>query len=304
MMRELSRLLIRALIAIWATTWTATAQDALSPSPWPKKVPVPPLKALDEVEVVGGAPSPDRKIVGIRFKRNGELYVCSGLLISYNRVLTAAHCTCGATDFEVTNGPFAEKSWYRAGFVSAFRAYDCGRQPMGDDLALLDLPFKLPADDSDRTVCATYSLLTSIRLGAKWFPTPPVRIAVAGYGFIGDEPELGNRMEGEVGVNSFLCNGPAARRLGCYAFGELIAGAVRTDGEVRDTCAGDSGGPAFRRLDGTLVPIAIVSRSLPVSQRFPIRGQCGSGGIYTHLGRTDVLQWLRQNGVPEGKPNC
>jgi secreted trypsin-like serine protease len=260
---------------------------------------------LQAPEIFGGAPSDDRKIVGITFMKGGSQYVCSGLLISYNRVLTAAHCACGSRDFFVTNGAFSENSWTKATLVSIFHSYNCGSYPpAGDDLALLGLPYGITQQQGLK-VCSNYSILDEIRYGAAWFPEPPRNVYVAGYGFEGDnEASIGTRREVQTAINSFTCSGTIAQSLGCYPFGEFIAGAALTSGQAKDTCAGDSGGPAFLRQNGTDVPIGIVSRGLPVNQLFPIRGQCGSGGIYTHLGRHTVLEWLERNGVIHGSPIC
>lgn len=286
-------------VAIFLMESLAAFAEGVVPDRLPEGISMPALRAPGP-EISYGTPSDNRRVVGILITRtDGKEAICSGLWISAHRILTAAHCTCYATAFQVTNGPFSEEVWLKASLHSIFGAFDCNRQPLGDDLALLNVAGKLPINKFGQRACETYSLLGTIRLGARWYPTPPRAITVYGYGFDGDEEHIGTQMSAEVAVNSFLCTEQLAQRFQCYPFGELIAGANQTDGRPKDSCKGDSGGPAV--VDG--VPVAIVSRGLPLRQLYS-RGDCGSGGVYTHLGRWDVLQWLKQNGVSEGNATC
>ena len=71
----------------------------------------------------------------------------------------------------------------------------------------------------------------------------------------------------------------------------------RAGGDGKDTCLGDSGGPAFVRLDSGEVRLAgVLSRG----------GDCGEGGIYT-IPATELC-WLRDSGgidlVPAGCDSC
>ena len=251
--------------------------------------------------VVGGAPSDDRKIVGIAFTQDGEERVCSGLYISAHRILTAAHCTCNASNFRVSNNAFIAFPFQRAEFVSRFGDYQCDDRylPRGDDLALLAIYTSLPATEKKFT-CHKYSLLPAIRTEPYLFPTPPKYVSVAGYGYSGPTAnEIGHRQEAIVSLDSINCGPRAMRQLGCKPFAEFIAGGTPVGGAPRDTCGGDSGGPAFFRVKGEIVPFGIVSRALPLRHFFQARA-CGSGGIYTHLGRRDVLAWLRAHGVGDG----
>ena len=263
-------------------------------------------RALRE-EVTGGRPTTDRKIVGIHYVDNGSVpRVCSGLWISRRFVLTAAHCTCNnsSNSYLVTNDSIMANDWRPATLHKRYDNSFCAfSQPRdGNDLALLalDSGLLLPAKPNERP-CNDYSLIDDIKLASAWVLTPPPRLSVAGYGFAGDTPgSLGQRREAEVGVNTLTCAQPLARALGCTPLKEIILGAGRTDGAIRDTCGGDSGGPTYVKEGDRFLPVGIVSRGLPIAQVFPNLGLCGSGGIYTLLGRKEVIAWMRSAGVPPG----
>ncbi len=284
---------------------SASAESIVQPAEWPKNVPVPKAEGHSS-EVSGGAPSDEQRVVGISFKdRLGVQRICSGLFIAKGYVLTAAHCTCHENPYLITNLKFIDHKWRRATLHRRFPGYNCAKGPTaGDDLALLVIRRNLSIANGLK-VCSAYSLLQNIPPTANLIKFPPRRVTVAGYGFEGDRPDSwGLRRAASVAPNTYSCHEPLATALGCSPLREFILGAARTDGELRDTCAGDSGGPVYLKSNGGMQPIGIVSRGLPIRQVFGVRGKCGSGGIYTHLGRKDVLEWLQDNGVPEGVENC
>lgn len=259
-----------------------------------------------EPAAVGGAPVHDHKIVGIVFDARGKANrVCSGLYISARRILTAAHCACDATNIRVSNTDYAVNAFMSAEVISIFAGYDCNNPryiPRGDDLALLSIPTGLKDGSFEKKkTCPGYTLLPQIKAVAKFFPNPPINISAAGYGFNGIS--IGRREEILTSLNSILCGSRIARSMTCSAFREFIAGNVPIHGTARDTCGGDSGGPAYYREGETILPFGIVSRALPLKHRYS-EASCGSGGIYTHLGRSDVIAWLLANGVPEEGFSC
>jgi secreted trypsin-like serine protease len=93
-----------------------------------------------------------------------------------------------------------------------------------------------------------------------------------------------------VAPNSLTCNNVPAAQMGCLPFREFIAGVRQPIRTAVDSCRGDTGGPAFVTNNGAITPSGTVSRAVP---RHP-GGRCGAEGIYTHLGRTDVLPSLRR----------
>ena len=64
----------------------------------------------------------------------------------------------------------------------------------------------------------------------------------------------------------------------CSDDAECPFGEVCVDFEclATDTCAGDSGGPVYAEVDGTLYLVGVVSRGVATSPTY-----CGEGGIYT-----------------------
>ncbi|MEQ8480333.1 MAG: trypsin-like serine protease [Hoeflea sp.] len=250
--------------------------------------------------------------MGIAFEQNGEYRACSGLYISAYRILTAAHCTCNASNFRVSNQRYRDEFYVEAGVIAIFGNYNCdseGYLPRGDDLALLEIFQTLPVREAipaneplkEKTACESFSLLPRMRVMSRYFPDPPKNISVAGYGFNG--LNSGERREAVVSLDSALCASDRAASLGCRSFAEFIAGNTPLSGADRDTCGGDSGGPAFFRVKGELVPVGIVSRALPIPQGYGTQ-YCGRGGIYTNINRYDVFGWLKYHGVPDTDRKC
>lgn len=279
---------------------------------WPASVPFPvPVEPIG-VRVIGGNLSNEEHVVGIAFEQDGKYRACSGLYISAYRILTAAHCTCNASNFRVSNQRHRDEFYVKAHVIAIFDNYDCDSQgylPRGDDLAILEIFQTLPVRDgksgfeplTDKRACEGFSLLPRMQVISHYFPDPPKNISVAGYGFNG--LNSGERREAVVSFDSVLCASDRAADLGCRSFAEFIAGNTPLSDTERDTCGGDSGGPAFFRVKDRLVPVGIVSRALPIPQGYGTQ-YCGRGGIYTNINRYDVLGWLKYHGVPENDRKC
>ncbi|AKC10464.1 MULTISPECIES: trypsin-like serine protease [Rhizobium/Agrobacterium group] len=295
------RSLLLALLYLVASTAQA---ERLKSGEWPANVPGPQLSGGVGAEVVGGAPSPERRVVAITYTSNaGKRMLCSGLWISFRFVVTAAHCTCEGQDFMVTNeSPLITSGagptpWVGAKLTSRYSSAVCrGEAPLGGDLALLTLQGDLQIDPGQRT-CSAYTSLDSVPLLSA-IANARSEVTISGYGFDGGRAgSSGIRREARARMNTPYCTERMAQWLGCAPLREFIAGA---GGSRADTCASDSGAPVFRRSgDNEFVAVGIVSRALPVSQLYGPPGYCGSGGIYTTLGRKSVLSWLRANGVAQ-----
>src|SRR5262245_24177644 len=264
--------------------------------PWPKGIEVPRIVEEEFApRIAGGDPSENRKVVGIHmYTEVGGPFVCSGVLLRRDVVLTAAHCTCEMTRFGVTNDPkMTRATWYAARVVARFGGYNCARGPLGgNDLALLKVTATfMPADDERTIASAEYSLIPAIDFLSRWTRTPTRQMRGEGDGYSGnDRDSLGGRRFASIGVDSIGCVEPWMRWTGCSVLYEFILGLRPTGGKVKDTCSGDSGGPVF---SGDNL-VGIVSRGVPAAQPLSV-GRCGAGGIYTHLGRLDVISWLKEH---------
>lgn len=282
------------------------------------------------MEAYGGVPSLDRRIVGLVVrKRSGKQGICSGLWIAPNVIVTAGHCLCDGRQLVkqalVTNTEkfaAAGGSWIAATGITTYPDFLCDpREAVGTDLGLVFTEGEGPTSaarttgssaakpqtlrlSGGRRVCDGYSLLQDIKQISIGFEQNPRTVSVGGFGsFKHGEGAIGERRVASLQINSPLCIGRTVRLLGCRSFREFIMSASEADWGKRDTCSGDSGGPAFAMKGEVMVPIGIVSRGLPIAG--PLRrGACGAGGIYTHLGTPEALAWLQSNGVPRGKQVC
>jgi Trypsin len=283
-------------------------------------------------EVLGGTFSRNRKIVGLWVEwPGGRGYgICSGLWIAANIVLTAGHCLCneGASVVSIylhngdrlPNIVDGSRAMIKATGSRKHPAFECWQQRPGFDLALVylrhaELPVGTanPGGSAKKTllpqdkkqICPNYSLLSEIRTVETWRRIGLRRITVAGYGYSNNPNEpIRLRNAAMLSLDSLECETAFhAQALRCIRGREFIAGSSHSDVGRRDSCEGDSGGPAFIEFGDTFIPVGIVSRGLPINAPFH-PGNCGAGGIYIHLGHPEVLRWLEENGVPMGKSSC
>jgi hypothetical protein len=245
-----------------------------------------------------------RSLVRIIFKAaNGRHEICSGVLVSDQQVLTAGHCACGA-DY-VLQFIDNDELFGIAGYPRTFPGYYCASSPVaqaGRDLALLNVAGRL-----DQEIAPRVAHLFDLQLAE-----PIEKLAVVGFGLdennvLPTEPKIGF-----VPVFSLYCSTGRAALSACQPFREFALSGARdttTDQKV-DTCGGDSGGPvfAFRRKrlsekandsSALMESILVGITSRPMAGVVHIAGtdHCGGGGIYSSVGRSDVLAWLSREGV-------
>lgn len=276
------------------------------PNLWPSGVPfpevtsqAPPPEDDPGTRVDGGRPSEDRRVVGIAFvDSEGLQRVCSGLYLDAQHVLTAKHCTCHGNDYRVTGSTdmtSASATWTAASLQPLFQAGAACLQTRdfnpaeGNDVAILTLNAPL-LDDNRQPVNQATSLLGDILPLDTWRAAGNMQVRLVGYGSTtADGHTIGRQNDATVLINSTDCGSRAARSLGCRGYREMIIGLRRRGEPSVDSCAGDSGGPVFLPWEGREIPIGLVSRSVTGGELGEL---CGQGGIYTLLGRTDLIAWL------------
>lgn len=253
----------------------------------------------------------------VRIDVNDATY-CTGVLIDWRTILTAGHCACeamGSYKISVTARVGLREENFPRRLVSppiTFPNYDCDRRHLAQpalDLALLKMedPFE-----------AGSRMMSSEELGERWNYAPPaiapmhtvfydqktIALAVVGYGRT-ETGELSNgRRIAFVNVLSYFCSGTEWIRPRCAAFREFVLSNVFPVGgsPIGDSCQGDSGGPVFYFPPGASgtntrhLLVGVTSRGLPGAVNLATV-PCGGGGIYTAIGRPDVLAWLTRNDV-------
>ncbi len=270
------------------------------------------------VRVLGGAQAPHgvfRETVAIH-PRGDQSSVCSGVLIDRNAVLTAAHCVCDLklnkpdTEAFVRIGDDVAEAATRALRVLPERtrmrderfcqkAGAAGFVP-GVDIAVVffredraavrvDLggPYIIPRERWTDENGALRVSTARIAGSDVYLSASTVGLMVVGFGTndTSTVADLGLKMFAEIPIASQICGSAAAeQQAGCAPGREAIL--IDWKYHQRDTCNGDSGGPAFV-VDGSQYYLAaITSRSVTKS------GGCGAGGIYS-LATPAVVDWLR-----------
>jgi hypothetical protein len=250
--------------------------------------------------VFGGQPAPQYKyVVGISFSDGAQDAICTGTLVAKRLVLTAGHCGCGDNYRITQNLDMKGAKFIRVeGRPLLLDPQTCQRSAVrpGYDLALLQLHEDAEVDDAyvhQALPKLAFDLIDRMQRGAS--------LVVVGYGLT-ENLSNGTRMEASVPVFTRDCAQRQYVAAGCAPFFEMILAATGGVGGRRpDTCSGDSGGPVFGMVPvpgREPVPslVAVTSRPAPLPQ-LDTQNHCGGGGIYTVVGRTDVRNWLAQNGV-------
>jgi secreted trypsin-like serine protease len=226
----------------------------------------------DRRRIVGGIPTsdyPDCVAVG-----TDTGWCCTGTLVSPNVVVTAGHCVKGGCASRVFLGEDVEAQ--QAGTVISVRqaVSHPGYNPQSETNDIAVLILSNDADSEPRAIASGEALnaATSVRL--------------AGYGNtdVYSSGGYGKRRMVDVPLAS------ADPRYGADPDTEFVAGAPFLD---RDSCNGDSGGPAFVQFGRKWYLAGATSRGTRTAN--PIR-KCGDGGIYTRVGVFD--DWIRS--VPGG----
>lgn len=221
--------------------------------------------------------------------------LCSGTLIAPNAVLTAAHCDCEGVNQRVTFGDSADQPDlvvpvdHKANFLGSCPSNPNtlgDRELRGRDVAILILKRSVP--------------IPPIALAASEKIDAAQTIRAVGYGKT-ETGAIGVKMEVDVPIATAGCTRKASTGrpsdeevYGCAPGAELVAGNPVVD---RDSCNGDSGGPAFVESSSSTperprwLLAGSTSRAVPNAVRI-----CGDGGIYERLDGA-ILDWLRSQAL-------
>ncbi|WP_367127961.1 trypsin-like serine protease [Saccharothrix sp. HUAS TT1] len=225
----------------------------------------------DRARIIGGVPTADFPECVAIGSRNG--WCCSGTLVSPNVVVTAAHCVDGGCAARV--------------FVGEDVDFPDDGEVVRVETALAHPDYRPPRPTGDLAVLVL----------ARPVPTPPRPIAtaeqvaaasfvrLAGYGNtdVHSSGGYGRRRMVDVPIAS---NDP---EYGADPATEFVAGAPFLD---RDSCNGDSGGPAYVQVDGQWLLAGATSRATASSLR-----PCGDGGIYTRVSAYEQWVWSAPGAV-------
>ncbi len=224
---------------------------------------------VDRDRIVGGIATADyRDCVAIG---SADDWCCTGTLVAPNVVVTAGHCHGGCSE-RVFVGDNVEQ--LDAGTV--IEVADAVRHPDYDDAALTnDLTVLILAKDADvkpRPIAEDGALEAA------------QTVRLAGYGNTDVDSMGGYGLRRMVDV-PLASNDP---KFGADADTEFVAGAPFLD---RDSCNGDSGGPAYVLSGDHWYLVGATSRATDSAIR-----RCGDGGIYTRVRAFD--EWIRS--IPGG----
>lgn len=273
-------------------------------------------------EVIGGKPVESgvyKEVVRITFQETaqGEPDTCTGVFLhGQGAVLTAGHCSCGILDsyrfvlkgtLDSATDAAKPAARYAIREPVRFPGYSCspGAKNAGLDIAVffvrnLDGLNIEPDKDKDGPLTRIASMHTVYTARAR-------QLVVAGYGYTESGKLPTALMRAAVGIGSYFCSTGSFDGTSCVGFREFVLSTPGGDGPPRDTCGGDSGGPVYwyppvqadtdkNSFLPTEALVGITSRGLAFAHNLPGM-PCGGGGVYTAVGRSDVLDWLLSLGV-------
>jgi secreted trypsin-like serine protease len=219
----------------------------------------------DRHRIVGGVATgefPDCVAVG-----DAQGWCCTGTLLAPRVVVTAAHCARdGCSDRVLVGSDVADPDATVLGVQAARLHPDYGGVDDFHDLCVLIL--EAPAGAAPRALAsvADVDAAESTR--------------VVGFGNVDEFGSAGYGRRRMVDV-PMASSDP---RFGADPTTEFVAGAPWLD---RDSCTGDSGGPAYIEVEGEWRLAGATSRRTASAFR-----RCGDGGIYTNVAAFDG--WIRE----------
>lgn len=237
----------------------------------------------DNSRVYGGTPVPpgsDAFQDSVAVLGNNR--ICSGVLVSADTVITAAHCYCDGVTDEVAIGTSiitpVERIKIDVAKSEVFRTCAQVKSDISQgDIAVLKLAGK------SRALPRLVGDLPQVKGAA----------SVRAVGFGRTSSSIGFKYQVNIVIASHQCDGnafsgiPDQQIYRCRPSHELVAAGLN-----RDTCGGDSGGPIYVFGDDTKpYVVGITSRAINPS------ALCGPGGIYVLFSASPVREWLADRGI-------
>lgn len=214
---------------------------------------------------------------------DGDEYFCSGVLVHKNIVLTAAHCLPNIEEVFLKGRQITSTNGIttKVDRVVVHPEYDSDKGAPFHDIAIIFLENEV---DVEPIEFATFEEVNN-----------EDNVVLVGFGYEDPVLPLGFGTKRMVDVPLTNLNGvqpsnitQIEKRFGYDNDFEFHAG---RKGLGKDSCNGDSGGPAYLKVNGEFKLAGLTSRS-----SFSSKEPCGDGGIYTRI--TTYLDWLGE--VTEG----